>query len=356
MHNTARVLIDLGALRHNLAIVRELCPGSRIIAMVKADAYGHGLIPAARAFAAADALAVARLDEALRLREAGITTRLVLLGTLLGADDLRLCSARDIDVTVHDAATAERVVAVAPTAPLRIWLKLDGGMHRLGLFPEEFTAWDRRLRATPGITELSHLMHFASAEDFACGAAEQQLDRYEASRGDSPAAVSLANSAALIARPATRRDWVRPGIMLYGDNPVGASHPLPLRPAMSLRARVLGLRDLAPGESVGYNATWTASRPSRVAAIGIGYGDGYPRHAPNGTPVWINGQRVPLAGRVSMDTIVVDVTDCGPVAVGDEAELWGTHLPAAEIASHAGTISYALFTGVTARVPREYLE
>lgn len=355
MLNTARVLIDLGALRHNFAVVRSLCPASRVMAMVKADAYGHGLLPAARALAEADGLAVARLDEALRLRDAGIRQRVLLLGTLLDEDDLKRCSAQNIDVTIHDTATAERVLAVAPAAPLRVWLKLDGGMHRLGLAPAEFSAWDRRLREVTGVTELSHLMHFASAEDFISPAAERQLDRFDGCHGDGIAA-SLANSAALIARPATRRDWVRPGIMLYGDNPLADSHPLPLRPVMSLRARVLAVRDLAIGECVGYNATWTAARPSRIAAIGIGYGDGYPRHAPNGTPVWINGQRAPLAGRVSMDSITVDVTDCGAVAVGDEAELWGTGLPAAEVARHAGTISYALFTGVTTRVTREYVD
>jgi alanine racemase len=354
MLKTARALLELDALRHNHAASRSLCPANRVMAMVKANAYGHGLLPAARALADADGLAVARLEEALQLRDAGIAQRLLLLGTLLDETDLRLCAQRQIDVTVHDAATAERVLAVAATAPLRIWLKLDGGMHRLGFEPEQFIGWDRRLRAQPGVIELTHLMHFASAEDFTSSAANRQLDCFLASRGDSPAAISLANSAALIARPAARGDWVRPGIMLYGDNPLAASHPLPLRPAMSLRARVLALRRLAAGESVGYNATWTSARPSLIAAVGIGYGDGYPRHAANGTPVIVNGRRAALAGRVSMDTITVDITDCGAVAVGDEVELWGAQLPAAEVARHAATISYELFTSVTTRVPREY--
>jgi len=353
MPNTTRALIDLSALRHNLAVVRQLCPTSRVMAMVKANAYGHGLLPVARALADADALAVARLEEALALRDAGIDQRLLVLGTLLDETDLRLCSARCIDVTVHDLATVERIAALID-APLRVWLKLDGGMHRLGLQPDEFRAAEQRLRAAPGILELGHMMHFSSADEPGAAATEQQLRRFEAAHAGSPAPVSIANSAALIGRPETRADWVRPGIMLYGDNPLANSHPLPLRPVMSLRARVLALRRIEAGEAVGYNGVWRSERGSLIATLGVGYGDGYPRHAPNGTPVWINGQLAPLAGRVSMDTITVDVSACGNIAVGMEAELWGTQLAAAEVARRAGTISYELFTALADRVTKDY--
>jgi alanine racemase len=356
MLNTARVIIDLAALRHNLAVVRTLCPGSRIMAMVKADAYGHGLLPAARALAAADGLAVARLEEGLQLRRAGIGQRLLLLGTLLDEADLRLCSAQNIDVTAHDPATVARIAAVAATAPLRVWLKLDSGMHRLGLAPAAFSAAAQQLQRQPGILEIVHMMHFSSAEDAASPATARQLACFAACHGAAPAAVSLANSAALISRPDSRRDWVRPGIMLYGGNPLAASHPLPLRAVMSLRARVLALRTVEAGAGVGYNGIWTSTRSSRIATIGIGYGDGYPRHAGNGTPVWVGNRRAPLVGRVSMDSLAVDVTDCAAVEVGDEVVLWGDELPAAEVARHAGTISYALFTALSARVTREYLD
>lgn len=355
MLNTARALVDLAALRQNLAVVRSLCPASRIMAMVKADAYGHGLLPVAQALAAADGLAVARLEEGLQLRRAGITQRLLLLGSLLDEDDLRLCSARQIDVTAHDPATVARIAAVAADAPLRVWLKLDSGMHRLGLEPEAFRAADRQLRDQPGILEIVHMMHFASSEDFDSPAAEHQLACFSACHAGSHAAVSVANSAALIGRPESRGDWVRPGIMLYGGNPLAHSHPQPLRAVMNLRARVLAVRDIPAGASVGYNGIWTSRRPSRIATIGIGYGDGYPRHAANGTPVWVAGTRAPLVGRVSMDSLGVDVTDCPPVTVGMEVELWGEHLPAAEVAGHAGTIDYELFTSLSSRVPREYL-
>lgn len=355
MHNTARVLIDLTALRHNLGVVRALCPHSRVMAMVKADAYGHGLLPVARALADADGLAVARLQEALQLRRAGIRRqRLLVLGSLLNDDDLRLCSRERFDVTAHDSATVARIAALAPTAPLRVWLKLDSGMHRLGLQPAEFAAADRLLSANSGITELLHMMHFSSADQPDSPANAAQLDCFAACHGSSAAPVSVANSATLIARPDSHGAWVRPGIMLYGPNPLAASHPLPLRAVMSLHARVLAVRGIEAGASVGYNCTWTSTRPSRIATIGIGYGDGYPRHARTGTPVSIGGVRVPLVGRVSMDSITVDVTDCGAVSAGDEAELWGEQLPAAIVAEHADTITYALFTSISGRVTREY--
>lgn len=355
MLNTARAVIDLDALRHNLGIVRSLCPGCRIMAMVKADAYGHGVLAVARALAAAEGLAVARLSEALELRQAGIRQRLLLLGNLLDDADLALCAAQRIDLVIHDSATAERL-AHHRGAPLNIWLKLDSGMHRLGLDPAAFAAVDQRLRDLPGVAEIVHMTHFASAEDLASGQTAAQFNCLRQAHSDSTALLSAANSAALIARPQTRTGWVRPGIMLYGDNPVAGTHPLPLRAVMSLRARVMAVRTIAAGESVGYNATWTATRPSRIAAIGIGYGDGYPRHAPSGTPVWLNGRQVPLAGRVSMDTITVDVTELAAASPGDEAVLWGEELPAALVAQHAGTISYELFTSIGSRVTREYLD
>jgi alanine racemase len=354
MLNTTRALIDLSALRHNLAIVRSLCPGSRVMAMVTADAYGHGLLPVAKALAAADGLAVARLEEAMQLRRAGISQRILLLGSLLDAQDLRLCSERQIDVTAHDPATVDTIAAVAPTAPLRVWLKLDAGMHRLGLNAAEFDTAERRLRGHPGVLDVLHMMHFSSADDLASPANAAQVAAFRQCHGDSRAEISMANSAALISKPEDRGDWVRPGIMLYGDNPLAATHPLPLRPVMTLRARILALRTVGIGESVGYGCTWTSQRQSRVATVGIGYGDGYPRHAATGTPVQVNGRRVPVVGRVSMDSIGVDVTDCAHVRIGDEVELWGEQLPAALVAQHAGTISYELFTALSTRVPREY--
>jgi alanine racemase len=353
MENTASARIDLGAIRANLAVVRRLCPRSRIMAMVKADAYGHGLLPVARTLSAADGLAVARLQEALLLRSAGITQRVLLLGTLLDEQDLATCAKQNIDVTAHDKSSVASILAQAHRTPLRVWLKLDSGMHRIGLNCDAFVEADRMLSAHAGILELIHMTHFSSADSAATHVMERQLSRFWACHNAcSSAKTSLANSAALIANPATHADWVRPGIMLYGENPVGARHPVPLRAAMTARARVIAIRDLEVGEPVGYHGRWTAARPSRIGTVGIGYGDGYPRHARNGTPVWINGNLVPLVGRVSMDSLSVDLTDCGKISVGDEAILWGPQLPAAAVADCANTISYALFTSLNQRVTR----
>ena len=361
MLNTASALIDLAALRHNLDIVRALCPHSRILAMIKADGYGHGALPVARALARADGFAVARLQEARELREAGISQRLLLLGTLLEPEELEQCSAHDIDVTAYDEASVEAIVGCAARHPLRVWVKLDCGMHRLGLEPVAWIRCARRLAAVRGVNELIHMTHFSTTRDMTGLVMRQQIERFtschEALRceGAVEAAVSVANSAVLIARPELRAAWVRPGIMLFGDNPLAAAHPLPLRAVMTLRSRVIAVRSIGTGESVGYDGCWTSQRPSRIATVGIGYGDGYPRHAANGTPVRINGREAPLAGRVSMDSLTVDVTDLDHVATGDEVTLWGAELPAATIAEYARTASYELFTGLTARVAREYI-
>jgi alanine racemase len=298
---------------------------------------------------------VARLQEALALREAGIEQRILLLATLLDHADLAACSQQSIDVTAHDKASVDSIDAVACKMPLRVWLKLDSGMHRVGLDPAAFIEADRTLASRPGVLELTHMTHFSSADDMTTNVMDQQLACFSACHSTNPQAkVSLANSAALIARPDTHADWVRPGIMLYGSNPVRASHDVPLRAAMTLHARVIAIRDIEAGESVGYNRCWTSARPSRIATIGIGYADGYPRQVGNGTPVSLGGQLSPLAGRVSMDSLTVDVTDCERVAVGDEATLWGPELPVATIAGHANTISYELLTSLRPRVTREY--
>ena len=352
---TAVARIDLAAVKHNLQVVRRLCPRSRVMAMVKANAYGHGLVPVARALADADGLAVARIEEALALRKAGIGGRVQLLGTLLGRDDLAACSQLDIDVTVHDRSSFAAIDAAAREYPLRVWLKLDSGMHRLGLDPAGFIEADRVLSHHRGVLELGHMTHFASADEVEPSNLDPPLRIFrECHAGNPTAAASLANSAALLTRTDTHAEWVRPGIMIYGVTPVPGVE-VDLRPAMQVASRVLAVREIPTGDSVGYNRRWTAMRPSRIATIGIGYGDGYPRHASSGTPVWVHGRHASLAGRVSMDSLSIDVSDIPAVAVGDEVELWGDNLPSAIVADHAGTIHYELFTGITSRVEREYL-
>ena len=357
MKTTVRALIDLGALRRNLSVVRDLCPRSQIMAMVKADAYGHGLVPAAKALDSADGFAVARLHEALTLRETGVSHRVLLLSTLLDASELALCSELKIDVTAHDPASVELIAAQAERLPLRVWLKLDSGMHRMGLSPRQFVEADQVLRSKAGVLELTHMTHFSCADNTATSVTDQQLACFSDSReAGSRIKASLANSAALISRPDTHADWVRPGIMLYGINPFGASRPLPLLPAMTLKARIVAIREIPPGEHVGYNSRWLSLRASRIGTVGVGYGDGYPRHAGNGTPVLVNGVQAPLVGQVSMDSLTVDLTDIEQVDVGDEVTLWGSGLSAAVVAEFSNTIAYELFTSVNQRVSREYFE
>lgn len=356
MWNSALAKVDLAAIRDNLEVVRSLCPRSRVMAMVKANAYGHGLIPVARALWAADGLAVARLQEAMRLRKAGISSRILLLATYLDSTALSLCSKHEIDVTAHDQVSISNISEHARYNPLRVWLKLDTGMHRAGVSPAECERAVRLLLGHPGVEELVLMTHLSCADDLGSAMTEHQLSCYLRWRDAFPnVRASIANSAALISRPETHMDWVRPGLMLYGENPLGGQVNVPLRPAMTLNARIIAVRQLATGESVGYNMRWTSKRVSRIGLVGIGYGDGYPRHAPNGTPVWINGQLVPLVGQVSMDSLTVDLTDCDRVDVGDLATLWGENLSATVVAKYAGTIPYQLFTSLQTRVSREYV-
>jgi alanine racemase len=352
MLNTATAHIDLAALKANLATLRRLTR-SRILAVVKANAYGHGLVPAAQALREADGLAVARLDEALQLRSAGVTLRLVLLGTALDVPELELCSQHQIDVTIHDETSFELVNAQARLRPLRVWLKLDSGLHRFGLDPEAFVSFDRTLTSNPGILERIHMTHFSDSDNPDQTSTDRQLACFEAThQRASGAPVSLANSAAILSRPDTHGDWVRPGIALYAPELNGGTTGL--RSVMTLKSSVIAVRNVAAGEAVGYGARWTSARPSRIATVGIGYGDGYPRHARNGAPVHIRGCELPLVGLVSMDSLMVDVTGQPDVAVGDEVTLWGGDLPVARVAGAAQTNSYHLLTAVSARVKRNY--
>jgi alanine racemase len=342
------------ALRHNLARLREVAPRSRIMAVVKANAYGHGLVPTASCLADADAFAVARLEEALALRAAGIQKPVVLLEGVFNAEQLAEAARHDLEIVVHEREQLSLLEGYAGSHRFAVWLKFDTGMNRLGFRAEEvgaalaaLTGMDDRVR------ELRLLTHFASADEHANPLTAQQVARFaEITRGRSLHR-SLANSAAVFAQPASHAEWVRPGLALYGVSPfaheVGSS--LGLTAAMRLVSTVIAVREVPAGESVGYGGVWRAARDSRLAIIAAGYGDGLPRSLPNGTPVLVKGQRASLAGRVSMDMIALDVTAIGHVQVGDTALIWGPELPVEEVAAHAGTISYELLCGISQRVP-----
>jgi len=354
MSRPTTVTIDLEALRHNLARVRELAPRSKVMAVVKADGYGHGLERVAAALAEADAFGVAALSDAERLRQAGLRNRIVLLSGIDEPADLAQLRALQVDTVVHHESQLAMLEADLGEAPIRVWLKFDTGMHRLGFDPALASALHARLRALPQVdAEIVAMSHFASSDDLRGAQTVAQLRRFAnsvASVVDAP--VSLSNSAAVLGWPDAHRDWVRAGGALYGlsvvDGKTGADFGL--KAVMKLSTRLIAINRIARGERVGYSATWECPEDMDVGVAAIGYGDGYPRSVPSGTPVLINGHRVPLIGRVSMDLMTIDLRSMPNAKVGDEVTLWGPELPVEEIATAAGTISYELTCSITRRV------
>jgi len=348
-----RAVIDTAALRHNLSRVREIAPGSHILAVLKANAYGHGMLAVASALADADGFAVARIDEAVTLRAAGLPHRIVLLEGVQSADQLDEAARNKLELVVHQPEQIESLAAWRGAHLFRIWLKIDTGMGRLGFRPGDVPAALAHLAACKSILGPVALMtHLASAELRDNEHTRAQLACFERITAGLPGERSIANSAGTMAWPAARGDWVRPGLMLYGISPFeGATGlELGLRPVMTLESRIIAVRDLAPGDRVGYGGTWVAARPSRIAVVAAGYGDGYMRNTANGTPVLVNTTRAQLAGRVSMDMLTIDVTDLARVAIGDPVVLWGGGVPVETVAAAAGTIPYELVCGVSERV------
>lgn len=350
--------MDPSALQYNLQRVRTLAPGARVWAVVKADGYGHGAVQVAQALHQADGFAVATLAEAQALRDAGIDAPILLLegtlGPLQALDAVRL----GCDTVVHQAEQLAFLEAMAGRLEHQvIWLKVDTGMHRLGIEPGQVPDFVRRIRAICPGQPVNLMTHFASADEPHTPNTSVQIAVFNQLAQALPdARLCLANSAGVMAWPESHGDWVRPGIMLYGASP-GFSKTgleLGLKPVMRLTAPVIALRTIPAGDWVGYGARWQASRQSRIATLAIGYGDGYPRHAPDNTPVWLGGQRAPLVGKVSMDMLTVDVTDVPNVQLGDMAEMWGEHLSVDEVASHIGTVGYELLTRVSPRVDKQW--
>ncbi|HLW23611.1 MAG TPA: alanine racemase [Steroidobacteraceae bacterium] len=346
--------VDTVALAHNLGVVRRCAPRSRVMAVIKANGYGHGLISVARALATADALAVARVDEGLAVRAAGIDQRTVLLEGVFDADQLAASARAGFELVVHVPEQIELLRSAPGGTRFRVWLKLDSGMNRLGFKGAQFDAALAALRALPAVVQPVNLFtHLSSADDPERPATEAQLARFAAATGALPGERSIANSAGLLGFPAAQADWVRPGLLLYGVSPfegsIGADYGL--KPAMTLHCHVIAVKDLAVGETVGYGGAWVAARPTRLAVAAVGYGDGYPRSLSSGSPVLVNGERAPLAGRVSMDMIGIDVTDLKvPVRLGDRVTLWGEGLPVEEVAVWANTVPYELLCGISQRV------
>ena len=347
-------MVDTEALRYNLQVVRRWAPSSRVMAVIKANAYGHGLVVVARALQSADAFAVARVDEGLTLRQAGINTATVLLEGVFDAGQLAAAAAADFELVVHTAEQVELLRAAPPGATFKVWLKLDTGMNRLGFKGRAFADAHAALSALPAVRSPVNLFtHLSSADDPELPTTEDQLQSFSLATGSLPGERSIANSAGMLSYGTAQADWVRPGLLLYGASPfagaIGADYGL--KPAMTLRSHLIAVKDVAPGERVGYGGAWTAQRPTRLAVAAVGYGDGYPRSLASGSPVLVNGERVPLAGRVSMDMIGIDVTSMRTAPkLGDPVTLWGEGLPVEEIAVWADTIPYELLCGISQRV------
>lgn len=349
--------IDTAALRYNYRLACSLSGPARAMAVIKADGYGHGIREVARALADdAPKFAVACIEEALALREAGFRHPVVLLQGVHSADDLATCAREGFEVVVHSDYQLCWLEGANEVPTL--WLKVNTGMNRLGFPPgglPDVMAWLKSHSMDQKLT--GFVTHFACADDPASDFTDQQTRVFAETLADWPSLEkSACNSAAHFRAGQTMFDWSRPGIMLYGASPMLAKTgpQLGLKPVMTLEAQLTAERTLQPGESVGYGCSWTAERETRMGIVAIGYGDGYPRHAGTDTPAWVAGNRIRLIGRVSMDMLAVDLTGAPEASPGDIVELWGPHVSVDEIAHHAGTIAYELLTGITARVPRLY--
>ncbi|MEO4046879.1 alanine racemase [Pseudomonas sp. CAU 1711] len=351
----ARALIDLEALRHNYRLAREIS-GAKALAVVKADAYGHGAVRCAQALEGeADGFAVACIEEALELRYAGIREPILLLEGFFEASELGLIDQHRLWCVVHSAWQVEAIEQARIAQPLRVWLKLDSGMHRVGLHPAEYRDAHQRLLASGKVEQIVLMSHFARADELDCPRSAEQLALFHEARGDLQGEISLRNSPAILGWPEIPSDWVRPGIMLYGATPFEQEQVQArrLKPVMTLESKIISVRELPAGEPVGYGARFIAERPTRVGVVAMGYADGYPRHAATGTPVTVDGQRTRLIGRVSMDMLTVDLTDLPRAGLGSRVELWGREVLASEVAYGCGSIPYQLFCNIK-RVPRLY--
>ena len=354
MSRLIRAVIDGAAMRHNVEVIRARAPGARVMAVVKANAYGHGLVQTALALAGVDAFAVARLEEGVRLRERGVRAPIVLLEGVFTREQLREASRFELELVVHDQLQVELLAAEPDTHRQALWVKIDTGMNRLGFRPEAFPAAHERLRSLrPSPREIRLMTHLAAADEADGRMTRAQLERFAAATRGIPGERSIANSAGIFGTVPVGGQWVRPGLALYGASPLPqrTAAELGLRPAMRLETSVIAVRHVPRGETVGYGAAWRAERDARIAIVAAGYGDGVPRSLPNGTPVLLAGRRVPLVGRVSMDMIAVDVSALDAVGVGTPVVLWGEEPPVETLARAAGTIPYELLCAVSQRVP-----
>jgi alanine racemase len=365
----AVAVLNLAAVQHNLSVVRSCAPGAKIMAVIKANGYGHGMVRIAEALQNVDAFAVARVDEGVRLRKAGVKNRIAVLEGFSCSKELDELLDYQLEPVVHSFAQLEIFEAAPFCSPIAeeldcldqstcqepsrtVWLKIDTGMGRLGFKPTDFSVAYQRLNQCPQISNINLMTHFANADDVSDDKTQKQIRLFNDTVDGVAGERSLANSAAILAWEQSLSEWVRPGVILYGISPFPDStgQQLGLKPVMELHSRLIAVKRIDAGDTVGYGGSWICEKQTTMGVVAIGYGDGYPRYAKAGTPVLVNGQRVPLIGRVSMDMITVDLGNLTDAKPGDSVTLWGEALPVEEIALWSDTIPYTLVCGVTQRV------
>ncbi len=353
MSRATSATIHTDALRHNLQLIRRRAPGSKVMAVVKADGYGHGLERVARALQGADAFGVAALSDAERLRAAGLSQRIVLLSGPDENDDLAQLRRLQVDAVIHHASQLQLLEADGGGAPIRVWLKLDTGMHRLGFPAADAAQVHARLSALPAVAaDIVLMTHFARSDEFSAAATREQMRRFDEAVQGLPGEHSLSNSAGVLGWPQAHRHWVRPGGALYGLSAVeGQSGPdLGLEPAMTLSTRLISVKDVEADAAIGYGGAFVAPTAMRIGIAAIGYGDGYPRHAGSGSPILVGNAIARTVGRVSMDLMAVDLSTHPDATVGTSVVAWGRGLPVETVAATAGTLGYELACGITRRV------
>lgn len=366
--------INSAALRHNIRLIKSFAPNQKLLAMIKANAYGQGLLPAAHILAdQVDGFGVARLREALEIQETGYTGKILLVEGFFDREELLKTLSRRFDSVIHCYEQLELLEQVAKEweeeqqkgfwkrktkiyFPINIWLKIDTGMHRLGVHPEQVDEFYQRLKKCPLVESISFVSHFSRADELDCGYTEKQISTFEQATQAYPKhARSISASSGILYWKQAHYDWVRPGIIMHGISPhYDPITHLGFQPVMTLSSSLIAVRTHKAGEPVGYGGTWVSQKETKLGVIAMGYGDGYPRNAPEGTPVLINGRKVPIVGRVSMDMLTVDLGTNSQDKVGDEAIFWGKDLLIEEVAKHIGVISYELITKLTPRVIFEY--
>lgn len=345
--------VHVDAMRRNLALARRRSQGQRIWAVVKANAYGHGLLNALQGFADADGLALIEFDGASRLRQSGWQAPILMLEGAFDEHDVDQAMSQQLTLVVHNEEQLRMLELARPSQPFSLCLKVNTGMNRLGFRPQEVASALARLRALPHLMEVICVTHYANADDAEVSLSPRvQNECFNQILGEQKLPGSLANSAATLWQKPLPGDWIRPGIMLYGASPgAGFGPQLGLHPAMSLQSRLIAIQHVKAGEAVGYGSRFVASQEMRVGVVACGYADGYPRSAPDGTPILVEGIRCPMAGRVSMDMITVDLSAAPQARVGSPVELWGKNLSIDEVAQAAGTIGYELMCALAPRVP-----